>query len=205
MSIDICTEKEKSENCRFKIFDIKENKVICNFYKKYWDTFHNYGSTKANCLIKKACEKISSYELHQIYISKLHSKETIEMLKSIVEGDTLFWVPRNEEVILFEKPFEINVLARCKCQRFNKEIVKIPARLLRQISKGTFSGEYLIHKAKNNENKARKLERLAKYYGFRVETKKKEKNFILKIYGNSQQDVDDFINLYIKQRRVLEF
>ncbi len=205
MSIIICSEKEKTENCRFKIFDLKENKVFCNFFKKYWDAFHSYGSKRANYLIKKTCEKIKNYELHQIHISKLHSKETIEMLKSIVKGDTLFWVPRSEEVILTEKPYEINVSVRCKCLRFNKEIVKIPALLLRQISKGTFSGEYLIHKAKNNENKAQKLEHLAKYYGFRVEVKKKEKNLILKLYGDSQQKVDNFINLYIKQRRVLEF
>ncbi len=90
-------------------------------------------------------------------------------------------------------------MARCRCQRHNSEIVNIPAHLLRQISKGNFSGKYFI----NDEKRAQSLEYWAKCYGFRAEIVENDDGKLLKIFGDSQEAVDDFINLYIKQNRVL--
>jgi len=197
----VCIGNKK--NCPYKIFDIKKNSLVCTFSEKYWDSFHSYGfdEVNRNLLIKKACEKIRDHELHQIYISEQHTKETLLMLKSIAIGDILFWVSRNEEVILIEKPSEITSLVRCNCQKYNDEKVNIPAHLLRQLSKGDFLGEYLIENYEANKWKAEELEYLAKFHGFRAEIEEKDDGYILRIYGDSQNEVNDFINLFIIQKR----
>lgn len=201
MSDPVCIGNKK--NCPYKIFDVKKNSIICTFYEKYWDNFHSYGFDEANrnLLIKKACKKIKTYELHQIYTSKLHTKKTILMLKDIVIGDILFWVSRNEVVILIEKPSEITSLVRCNCQRHNGEKVNIPAHLLRQLSKGDFIGEYTVDNYENNKWKAKELEYWAKYHGFRAEIEERDDSYILRIYGASQNEVNDFISLFIIQNR----
>jgi len=53
------------------------------------------------------------------------------------------------------------------------------------------------------KKKALELEDRAKCYGFRVSIDEQDDGYLLKIFGDSQQEVDDFINLFIKQNREL--
>jgi len=187
----ICTEEKK--NCPFR-----NSIATCNFFREYWDIFNTCYSIEIKNLMTKACEKIKNYKLYQKYISNLREKETIKMLKIINIGDILFWMSRSEDVILFEKPSSYDMLERCKCRRYNSKIVDIPAYLLRGISKGDFYTEYLVGNL-ISKKKIQELENKIKSYGFRPEKERIKEGYLLKIYGDSQREVDDFVNLFIEQ------
>jgi len=189
--------KEDLENCPFRIYDLEKNIIICNYFETYWSTASNYGHERAKQLINRACKDIKTYELHQRQTAEHHTKKTLEMLQTVKIGDILFWASRNEDVRLIEMPSEIDILVRCKCQRRNNEIVRIPAYLLNTISKRNFSGEY---NCRTNKDKAQRLKYQAKLYGFRTEIEKRGEDYILRLYGDSREEVDDFIALYITQK-----
>jgi hypothetical protein len=187
--------------CPFRIIDIAIGRALCNYYKVYWRTYHNH-PVLASSLKNEACDNVRQYELYQEHLAEESTKKTIKMLKNVNIGDSLFWLPCSEDVVLIEKPLELNTTTLCTCQRQNKEIVKIPAHLLRQISKGAYYQEHYIHDlAKARE--ARILELTARGAGFRVEMKRQKDGFKLKIYGDSQQDVDDFIRIVAENDMVL--
>ena len=189
---------QRKEKCPFKILDIQLDIFICNFYKEYWRAFNEGNFFSAKILLNRACEWIRKEEARLEFISKNASKETIEMLKSAKVGDTLFWITQSKELKLYEKPIEFSQIARIKCQKPNGDIIKIPAYLLRSISKGYSYGEFFI-KGTENEVKARELENKSKLYGFRTKVEKEKNGYLLKIYGDSQQEVDDFITLSLEQ------
>ena len=192
----ICHQDKKS--CPFKTLDMQLDIFICNFHKEYWRLFNDGNSFGAKNLLNRACEWIQEEKKRQKFISKSASKQTIKMLKNIEVGDMLFWVTRSEDVRLFESPSEFSQIVRCKCQRDNGNVIKIPAYLLRKVSKGDYYGEFFIE-GTENEKKAQQFEYKAKYYGFRAEIERKDNGFLLKIYGDSQQEIDEFINVVLKQ------
>lgn len=156
---------------------------------------NSYG---ARLLLNRACEKYQNEEKRLKFISKGAKKETIQMLRRLEVGDTLFWVTRLKDITLIKKPTEFSQIARIKCQGSDGKIFKIPAYLLRLISKGNYSGDYFIDEAENDK-KVNGLKYKANYYGFRTEIEKRDNGFLLKIYGDSQQEVDDFITLSLEQ------
>jgi hypothetical protein len=104
---------------------------------------------------------------------------------------------RSEEVTLIESPSELRAITRCIYQRHNKEIAKILAQLLRLISKGYYYQEHYID-GLDNKGKIKTLELIAKQNGFRVEVKKQRDGFKIRFYGNTQEEVDDFVNLTVR-------
>ena len=189
---------QQKKNCPFRILDILLDIFICNFYKEYWRVFNDGNSFGVKSLLSRACGWIQKEEKRLDFICKISRKKTLDFLEKAQVGYTLFWTAYSKDVKLYEKPTEISQIVRIKCQRYNGKVVEIPAYLLRQISKGSFYGEYLVE---GNENiiKAREVEDKARYYGFRAKIKKKDNGYLLKIYGDSQQEVDDFINLSLEQ------
>ncbi len=192
----ICRQDKK--NCSFKVLDIQLDIFICNFSKEYWREFNSGNSFGAKKLLNRACEWLQKEKRRLKLISKKANKETIKMLKTLEIGDILFWTTQSKEVKLFETPSEFTQIARIKCQRFDGKVVEIPAYLLRKLSKGNFKGEFFLGDVEN-EKKAQELQDKSRYYGFRAEIEKKNDGYSLKIYGDSQQDVDDFINLSLEQ------
>ena len=148
-------------------------------------------------MLNRACEWIQKEEKRLDFISSISYKDTLKMLKDISIGDTLFWTTHSEDVRLFEGPTEFSQIARCKCQRLNGKVVEIPAYLLRKTSRGHYSGEFFIEGIEN-EKKAKILEYKARYYGFRAEIKKMNNGYLLRLYGDSQHEVDEFINTVLK-------
>ncbi len=194
---DLICHQDK-ENCPFKILDIQLDIYLCGFYDNYWREFNAGNTFGVKSLLNRSCEWIIKEEARLDFISKFARKETIKMLKSIDIGDILFWTTHSEEVKLFENPTEFSQIARCKCQRYNGKIVEIPAYLLCKISKGTYFGEFFIE-GTESERKLEYLVYKVRYHGFRVVVEGKDNGFLLKIYGDSQQEVDDFINLFLEQ------
>ena len=98
-------------------------------------------------------------------------------------------------VKLIKKP--LNEAGYALCEAPNGKTMNIDVYDLHYISKGNYSGEYLIEDIKNKK-KARELEFKAQYYGFRTKLQNQENGFLLTIFGDSQENVDDFINLVLK-------
>ncbi|TKJ22121.1 MAG: hypothetical protein CEE43_07850 [Promethearchaeota archaeon Loki_b32] len=192
----ICRQNKK--NCPFKILDMQLDFYICNYLDEFWREFNSGNSFGVKVLLNRACEWIQKEERRLRFISKSASKETISMLESIEIGDMLFWITQSKEVRLLEKPSEFTQNARINCQRSDGKVVEIPAYSLRKLSKGDFYGEYFLGDA-DNERRVKELEYKTMFYGFRVEVEKKDNGYLLKIYGDSQQEVDDFINLSLEQ------
>ena len=73
---------------------------------------------------------------------------------------------------------------------------------MRTISKGNYVAEYL---AKGNESEIDSLmiKRMALEAGFRVEIEKSEMGHLIKIFGDSQREVDDFMTLCVYNKFVL--
>lgn len=85
-------------------------------------------------------------------------------------------------------------------------VFKVHIDRLRIISSGNYWREYFIEGIdKIDEKKAKDLKFRAKYYGFRAEIIKKKKGYLLRIFGDSQQEVDDFITYFIKQNFEINF
>lgn len=194
-----CNDLEK--NCPFRIIDISKNTAICNFYKRYWKAYNNSPIDALN-LTKKACDGIRQYELYQEFLSETSAKRTLKMLKNVKIGDDLFWLPRSEDVILIESPSKLSTITKCVCQRYNKEIVKIYASFLIQIFKGSYYQDYYIYGA-DKTREVRILELTARKAGFRVEVRKLRSGFKLRFYGDTQEEVGDFVNLAVKNNFVL--
>ncbi len=194
-----CNDFEK--NCPFRVIDISKNVAICKFYKKYWEAYDNNPVDALN-LTKKACDGIRQYELYRKHLVEITERRTIKMLKNVNVGDKLYWLIHSEDVILVEKPTKLSTITRCTCQRDNKEIIEIPAHLLRKISKGNYNQDHNIY-GTDKTNEARILELTAREAGFRVELEKLKNGIRLKFYGDSQEEVDDFVNLVAKDNFLL--
>ena len=196
MKFSICRQQKKK--CLFRVFDIQLDVFICSFYKEYSSMINDGSSFGAELLLNRACEKYQNEEKRLEFISKGSKKDTIQMLRHLEVGDSLFWFSRSIEVTCAQRPIEFSQIARIKCRGSDGKIIKSPAYLLRLISKGDYSGEYFV-KGIENEKKLQELEYKVKYYGFRTKVEKKNNGFLLKIYGDSQQEVDDFITLSLEQ------
>lgn len=186
----------KKKNCPFRVIDISKNIALCKFYKKYWKAYDNNPVDALN-LTTKACDGIRQYELYRRNLSETTAKKTIELLENVKIGDSLFWLPQSEDVILVEKPSKLITTTICTCQRDNKEIVKIDASFLTRVSKGSYYQELNFDEL-DNMRKVRIWELMARKAGFRVEVEKHKDGFKLRFYGDSQEEVDDFVNLAIK-------
>lgn len=97
---------------------------------------------------------------------------------------------------MLEKPLDDSKFV--SCQAPTGRIIRIQACHLSRISKGNFSGEFFIQGVEC-EKRAQELKYKANYFGFRAIIEKKGNGFLLKIFGDSQQEVDDFITLSLEQ------
>ncbi|MBY9013823.1 MAG: hypothetical protein KGD70_15730, partial [Candidatus Lokiarchaeota archaeon] len=74
---------------------------------------------------------------------------------------------------------------------------------LYRMAKGDYYGEYLV-KGALSRRRALKLEFKAKHHGFRAQIEKKSDGYLLKIFGDSQKQVDDFIFMVLERKLDLE-
>jgi hypothetical protein len=112
-----CFDDLQKKDCPFRIFDLEKELYICKFAKVVADLIYNQQFARIPALINRACEWIRKEELYRFNLAKAHEQDTIKMLKSANIGDRLFLISNSEDVILIEKPSEIDILTRCKCKR----------------------------------------------------------------------------------------
>lgn len=195
MNYEICNQDFK--NCPYRVWDLSKDYPLCYFYRLHSRIIINREFSQLPSLVRKACEWVQKEEARLKCIRGIALKRTLRMLKKIEIGDTLFWTTHSEDVKLLEKPNEFSQVVRIKCQKSNGIIVEIPAHLLRKVSNGNYYGDFITKGI--NEEDLQELQYKARYYGFRVETEKKDNGYLLRIYGDTQQEVDEFIILALEQ------
>lgn len=191
----ICNQDFK--NCPYRVYDMEKPKPLCDYFRLHARLIINREFSRIPSLIRKACGWVQQEERRLDFIRKIARDMGLEVLKNTQIGDTVFCKrPPWREVKILEKPSDGSIFL--KCQAPNGKIIRIQACDLRKISKGHYFGEFFIEDTEN-EKKAKILEYKAKYYGFRTEVERKDNGFLLRIYGDSQQEVDEFINVVLKQ------
>ncbi len=192
-------KQEDFEGCPYRLIDLGKPHPVCNFIKLKAKLIINNEFSEIPRLISRACVWIKEDETRLETIRSISRENGLDIINYAKVDDMLFCLRgqfQGREVKLLEKPSGGSIFA--KCQVPNGEVFNIQPQGLRRIAKGNYCGEFFI-KGIENEEKAIFSENRANYYGFRAEVEKKNDGFFLKIFGESKEQVDDFIFMVLEQ------
>ena len=174
--------------CPCKVVDLDSGFFYCNFIDMYGELcFHNR-TEAANKLVRQACPEIRNEVLHHDYIADRLRTQERDFLGNVKLGDIVFCTAEIHNVVLVDFPSHEH--GYCKYKTIDGEIKKAPAIYFRLISKGNKFAEYKTR----DEYNAEQYELVARKYGFRVERNVLKKIHILRIFGDTQEEVDQFVN-----------
>ncbi|MFX1345065.1 MAG: hypothetical protein ACFFAI_08140 [Promethearchaeota archaeon] len=176
--------------CPCKVLDLKKKIAYCNFINMFAEsqiTDKANHSKKADSLLKKVCPEVRNEILHHDYRAEQLQKRKKEFLKRVQPEDICFCTAEIENVIFLEYPS--NVHGDVKYKTFDGRISEAPSFCFSIISKGDKCAEYET----NDKDKMESYERLARKNGFRVEVEQLKNGYLLKIYGDKQEEVDEFV------------
>lgn len=191
-------KQEDFEGCPYRVIDLEKGLPLCRYLELTAQLIIDREFTEIPSLTSKACDWIKEEEFRLKSVRKIVRENGLDVVENANIGDMLFCLFgrfQGREVRLLEKPSSGSIFTRC--QAFNGEIFEIQPLLLRRIAKGNYCGEHFVNDTENGE-KARELEFKAKYYGFRTEIERKNEGFLLKIFGDSQEQVNEFIFLVLE-------
>lgn len=197
-----CTHR-KYLPCPFAYRDEEDSEVYrCN-YDRLWvlAALINGDEQYANTLTNKACPPIKREVKFSEFLKNIHRQYAYDIIKNAKTGDLVFCFDEIDgEVILLEKPDDI--LGRCLYRNKKGQVKSCPVVQFRTISKGNFAAKYL---AKGNESEidSMMIKRMAGEAGFRVEVERAEMGHQVKIFGDNQQEVDDFMTMCVYNKFIL--
>ncbi|UCC21166.1 MAG: hypothetical protein JSV62_07795 [Promethearchaeota archaeon] len=178
------------ESCPCREIDLNNDVVYCNFIPYFGISLfedNKNNSKKTDLLLKKVCPEVRNEVLHHDYRAKQLQKQEKFFLDNVKSGDRVFFTAEIYDVIFLEHPS--NVYGDVKYKTIDGEIREAPAFCFRIISKGNKSAEYKT----KDEYKADLYEMTAREYGYRVEKKKIKEEYIIRIFGDTQEEVDQFV------------
>jgi len=113
----------------------------------------------------------------------------------IKRGDIVYCTKELGDVIFLDlKLSQDGFTGVVEYKTFNEEIKRAPIGSIVKISSGDYFSEYEVKlSGKKLRERSDFLEYLARYQGFRVEKSKIQNGIILKFFGDSQEQVEDFI------------
>lgn len=125
-------------------------------------------------------------------------------------GDKVFCAKIFQDVVLLEIPSidvfsyydkygVLSIDSDIKVKTLDGQVREVSIAAISKISKGNYFIEYEIGGLKlwkDKKNKAEELEYLARNYGFRVEREIIKNSIKLRIFGDSQEEVNNFIALW---------
>lgn len=176
-----------SNPCPCKIVDLEDDISFCNFVKMFAEMQIMGDSKKINIFLKKVCPEVRNEILHHDYRAEQLQKQKKEFLENVKPGDICFCTAEIHDVIFLEYPS--NRYRDVKYKTVDGEIGEAPSFCFRIISKGN---KFALYETKEKD-KAEDYSRLVRRNGFRVEEEKKENIYLLKIYGDNQEEVDEFV------------
>ena len=194
--------RESFEGCPYRLIDLNEPHPICDYIKLTVRLMIDKEFSKIPRLTSRACDYIKTEEGRAETVRRLHRERFKAFLEEVQVGDTVFHIIAPfHEVKLIDKPSSASDRVRCRTP--NGQIIEVRAGHLFRIDKGDYFGEYLV-KGAFSRRKTLKLEFKAKRNGFRTEIEKRSDGYLLKIFGDSQEQVDDFIFMVLEQGLDLE-
>jgi hypothetical protein len=116
----------------------------------------------------------------------------------VVIGDLVYCTSEIQNVYFLQKP--THRYGNCIYETINGEIKEAPTLCFRIVSKGSKCAQY---KTKDQQI-ADSFDHLARSFGFRVEKIKLKDSYLLKIFGDTQEEVDDFV-FHLKTNQVLGY
>lgn len=179
-----------SIHCPCKV--LYENTFFCNFGNMYAELMFHHKNAEVNILMSSACRSVRDEIRNHEFFAQESRRIEENFLEQAKTGDTVYCTTKAVCVILLGKSSEAG--GKCKYETHDGLIEEEWAFCFRTISKGNMVSEYVV-KGDGYEERALYLEHLAQSNGFRVEKQRLGKSYILKIFGDSQEDVDDFVNL----------
>ena len=196
MTVFYCNQ-ESFEGCPYRIIDLEKPFPICNYAKEQAKLIVSREFSEIPRLTSRTCDWIKMEEGRLDALRILHRERFMDFLDNVQIGDKVYSeIGPFHDVTLLEKPSNDSEFVRCETSE--GKIIKIQAAHLGRVAKGNYSGEFFI-KGIENETKALFSENRAKYNGFRTVIERKKDGFLLKVLGDSQEQVDDFIFMVLEQ------
>lgn len=210
-NVDICRDKTVPFcPCKFKL----KNVNFCNFTQYLVELAEEKGSPKFNTFVSLICEDLRhiaqgtdqrSLDIHHRLADAVKDMES----GAISPGDTVYCSNGDKDVIFLEYPerhffdiyYEDGVFpGDAKYKTFEGEIRTAPVACFVKISKGDYFTDYIVEgKNEDAQKRAEILIGFGKGKGFRTEMMETNKGYKLRYFGDSQQEVDDFIHIYIQK------
>jgi len=144
-------------------------------------------SKKTDVLLKEVCPEVRNEILHHDYRAEQLQNIRKEFLGKVKPGDVVFCESQFHNVIFLDYPSTF--YGYVKYKTIDGEIFEAPGSCFRILSNGTKWAEY---KTKDKE-KADNYYYLSRKNGYRVERSKLNNEYILKIFGDTQEEVDEFV------------
>lgn len=185
-----CIYESSNIDCPCRI--LKNGIVFCDFINFLGNMSLRGETDKIDHFLKYICPDLRDQWLYEVDLRHQAQAQEKKFLNNVKEGDIVFCISEIEEVIFLEKPNRR--FGKCKYKTLDGEIKEEWGFCFRNISKGD---KYIEYKVKE-DNKLKDYKDLAKYYGFRVEVIKLKKGHLLKIYGDAQEELSNFLNLHLK-------
>lgn len=197
-NLSICQSSKDDCICR----KIHLNFRFCNFANVYASFLINKNHKAIDQLLEKVCKQTRNEVLYWNYTVKYGQPGKQRSVSELKHGDKVYCTTELSDVIFLEK--EKLPSGYVKYKTLEGEEKREHSERFRIISKGNNYAEYIVD-GENCEEKAIIIERKARGCGFRVERAERKKSYILKIFGDSQAHVDDFVSLCCNDKYTLYF
>ncbi|MFX1502941.1 MAG: hypothetical protein ACFFDH_18420 [Promethearchaeota archaeon] len=187
-------------SCPCKIVDIEKKKIYCNFNNIFVNlqlSNNENNSRPLKSFLRKICPELRNKILQHDHRAKQLQKQEKEFLENVKQGDVCFCTSETDNVIFLKHPS--NIYGDVMYRTVDGKVYESPPFCFRIISKGN---KFATYESKNKK-KIENYERLARMNGFRVEIHKKNEKILLKIFGECQGEIDNFVtNLYFIYRKI---
>ncbi len=189
----ICAVEYKECPCRIYV----KCNWYCNFFKLFASLSYNKMRIKAKDLLERVCADVKNNVNFHEYIAKASKSLTQKFLKQVEIGDLVYCTTEMDDVIFLKKPS--TKYRKCLFQTLDSKIKEQWAFCFRCISKGNKYFDFKVLDSKEGKL----LGLFAREYGFRVKVINLKKYSIVRIFGDSQEQVDNFAISYLVNENVI--
>lgn len=174
----ICSSNFK--DCQYKILD--NGVFFCGFFSSFVKFNKAFRIEK-----ERICPELKNKLLHHDYLADIINEQSKRFLDQVKNGEIVYCTTEMKDVVFLKKPK--NRFDWCQYKTLEGKIKEARTHCFRKISLGNKCAEY-----KTTEiDDLNASEILAREYGFRVEKDTLKNSYLLRIYGDEQEDVDHFV------------
>lgn len=175
--------------CPCRLIDLNDDIIYCNFVKSFANILILDNEKATKLFLDKVCSDLRDEVLHHDYRATQLQKRAKKFLRQVKIGDLIYSIRQDQNVIFLE--FPTHKYGDCKYRTIDGKVKEDAPFLFNVVSKGD---KFNVYKTKD-KNKAYLYELEARECGFRVEGQEKGDYYVLKIFGDTQEEVDSFITI----------